>query len=148
MNTTTAGRRAGLSSRLLLSTAISLSASLALAGAASAQDDDVVLDASVEEAEEEVSTQDKVVVTGSRIQRTDLASVGPLSVIDDQEIYDTGITNVEELLQTQSFSAGFAGNSNAAYWVSGGWGTAQVNLRGLGPNRTLVLLNGWAGSKS
>lgn len=142
MNTNTAGKRGGLSSRLLLSTAISLGASLALAGAASAQEDPVALDPSVEQAEDDVSTQDKVVVTGSRIQRTDLASVGPLSVIDDQEIYDTGITNVEELLQTQSFSAGFAGNANAAYWVSGGWGTAQVNLRGLGANRTLVLLNG------
>ncbi|WP_300395894.1 TonB-dependent receptor [Henriciella sp.] len=142
MSTHIARNRGGLTSRLLVSTAISLGASLALAGGAWAQDEAVTLDGEAEQVDEEVSTQEKVVVTGSRIQRTDLASVGPLSVIDDQEIYATGITNVEELLQTQSFSAGFAGNSNAAYWVSGGWGTAQVNLRGLGPNRTLVLLNG------
>ena len=39
-------------------------------------------------------------------------------------------------------SAGPAGNSSNAYWTSNGYGTAQVNLRGLGINRTLVLLNG------
>src|SRR5690606_37716352 len=39
-------------------------------------------------------------------------------------------------------AAGFAGNQTNAYWASNGYGTTQVNLRGLGVNRTLVLLNG------
>ena len=39
-------------------------------------------------------------------------------------------------------SAGPAGNSTNAYWTSNGYGTAQTNLRGMGINRTLVLLNG------
>jgi outer membrane receptor for ferrienterochelin and colicin len=39
-------------------------------------------------------------------------------------------------------SAGFGGNQTNAYWADNGYGTAQVNLRGLGINRTLVLLNG------
>lgn len=86
--------------------------------------------------------QDQIVVTGSRIKRQDLTSVGPMSLLSEQAIDDTGITNIEVLLQRYPFTAGFGGNSNAAYWVSGGWGTAQVNLRGLGVNRTLVLLNG------
>ena len=37
---------------------------------------------------------------------------------------------------------GFAGNQTNAYWTEGGYGSTQVNLRGLGVNRTLVLLNG------
>ena len=41
-----------------------------------------------------------------------------------------------------SASAGVAGNQTNAYWTGNGYGTAQVNLRGLGINRTLVLLNG------
>ena len=85
---------------------------------------------------------DEVQVTGSRIKRVDLSSVGPATVLDATEIENLGITSAEILLQRLPASAGFAGNSNAAYWVSGGWGTAQVNLRGLGGNRTLVLLNG------
>ena len=85
---------------------------------------------------------EEILVTGSRIKRTDITSVGPATVLDEQYILESGITNAEVLLQRLPSSAGFAGNSNAAYWVSGGWGTAQVNLRGLGPSRTLVLVNG------
>ena len=88
------------------------------------------------------AVQETVIVTGSRIVRDDLTSVGPMSIYDEDQIKNLGITNVETLLQRAPFSAGFAGNANAAYWVGGGWGTAQVNLRGLGVNRTLVLLNG------
>ncbi|RAN35533.1 TonB-dependent receptor [Hyphomonas pacifica] len=88
------------------------------------------------------AVQQTVIVTGSRIIRDDLTSVGPMSIYDATQIDNLGITNVETLLQRAPFSAGFAGNANSAYWVGGGWGTAQVNLRGLGVNRTLVLLNG------
>jgi outer membrane receptor protein involved in Fe transport len=85
---------------------------------------------------------EEILVTGSRIRRSDTTSVGPMTSLSEEDISNTGITNAEILLQRLPSSAGFAGNSNAAYWVSGGWGTAQVNLRGLGGNRTLVLLNG------
>lgn len=87
-------------------------------------------------------TFEEVVVTGSRIKRKDLAGVGPVTVMTQQMIKNTGITNMETLLQRLPASAGFGGNQTAAYWVSNGWGTPQVNLRGLGVNRTLVLLNG------
>ncbi|HCJ16374.1 MAG TPA: hypothetical protein DHV57_03035, partial [Hyphomonas sp.] len=88
----------------MVTTAMTLGVSFIVAAAASGQEVDMV-----PASQEEVATQEKVVVTGSRIQRSDLTSVGPLAVLDEQEIYATGITNVEELLQTQSFSAGFAG---------------------------------------
>lgn len=85
---------------------------------------------------------EEITVTGSRIKRKDLTAVGPLTILDQQLIKNTGITNMETLLQRLPASAGFGGNQTAAYWVSNGWGTPQVNLRGLGINRTLVLLNG------
>lgn len=85
---------------------------------------------------------EEVIVTGSRIKRKDLAGVGPVTVLTQQMIKNTGITSMETLLQRLPSSAGFGGNQTAAYWVSNGWGTPQVNLRGLGVNRTLVLLNG------
>lgn len=84
----------------------------------------------------------EVVVTGSRIKRQDVEGVGPVTVFDAQAIAATGITSTETLLQRFSASAGFAGNQTNAYWTGNGYGTAQVNLRGLGINRTLVLLNG------
>ena len=82
-----------------------------------------------------------VVVTGSRIRRQDIAGVGPATVVSAEQIENTGIVNIESLLQRLPANAGFAGNQTSAYWTGNGYGTAQVNLRGLGIKRTLVLLN-------
>ncbi|MGY4398422.1 iron complex outermembrane receptor protein [Sphingomonas sp. UYAg733] len=83
-----------------------------------------------------------IVVTGSRIRRQDLAGVGPATVVSAEQIENTGIVNIETVLQRLPANAGFAGNQTSAYWTNNGYGTAQVNLRGLGIKRTLVLLNG------
>ncbi|KKI21064.1 TonB-dependent receptor domain-containing protein [Sphingomonas sp. Ag1] len=83
-----------------------------------------------------------IVVTGSRIRRQDLAGVGPVTVVTAEQIQNTGIVNIETALQRLPANAGFAGNQTSAYWTNNGYGTAQVNLRGLGIKRTLVLLNG------
>lgn len=93
-------------------------------------------------AEEAAKVEETIIVTGSRIKRKEITSVGPVTVLDNVQIEKTGITNLETLLQRLPSSAGFGGNSNSAYWTSNGWGTPQINLRGLGVNRTLVLLNG------
>ncbi|WP_369059791.1 TonB-dependent receptor [Caulobacter sp. 73W] len=85
---------------------------------------------------------DELIVTGSRIRRADIEGVGPVTVLDEKQIANTGIVSVENLLQRLPASAGAAGNQTNAYWTGRGWGTAQVNLRGLGINRTLTLLNG------
>ncbi len=87
-------------------------------------------------------TIEEIIVTGSRIQRANIDSVGPVTVLTEADIAATGITSLEVLLQKLPSAAGFAGNQTSAYWVSNGWGTPQINLRGLGINRTLVLLNG------
>lgn len=82
-----------------------------------------------------------VIVTGSRIRRQDLTGVGPATVVTAETIENTGVVNIETVLQRLPANAGFAGNQTSAYWTSNGYGTAQVNLRGLGIKRTLVLLN-------
>lgn len=108
--------------RLLASTII-CGAALLAAAPAFAQDDTEVA---------------AVVVTGSRIPQPNLTSVSPLTVVNDQELKLQGTTNVESLLnslpqvvvdQTSTVSNGASG-------------TATVNLRGLGPSRTLVLVDG------
>ncbi len=85
---------------------------------------------------------EEIIITGSRIKRADLTSVGPMTILSAPQIAATGVTSLEVLLQRLPSSAGFGGNQGAAYWVSNGWGTPQINLRGLGINRTLVLVNG------
>lgn len=90
---------------------------------------------------QEADAQNDILVTGSRIRRQDIVGVGPATVVNAEQIESTGIVNVETLLQRLPANAGFAGNQTSAYWTGNGYGTAQVNLRGLGIKRTLVLLN-------
>lgn len=87
-------------------------------------------------------TTERIEITGSRIKQVDLESASPVTVIDAQQIAFSGISSVEELLQEMTAAAGPAGNATNAYWTSNGYATAQINLRGLGIKRTLVLLNG------
>src|SRR5882672_6143784 len=79
-----------------------------------------------------------VQITGSRIKQPNLTSSSSLIVIDDKELKLQGTTNVETLLNSmpQTF-AGFSTNDS-----NGATGTATVDLRGLGPQETLVLIDG------
>lgn len=91
---------------------------------------------------QDATTIDTVTVTGSHIKRAQISGVGPVTVIDREAIQRSGAISIDTLLQRLPAAAGFAGNQTNAYWADNGYGTTQVNLRGLGINRTLVLLNG------
>jgi len=80
----------------------------------------------------------EVVVTGSRISTPALASVSPITAVSSQEIRDSGVTRIEDLLNSlpQVVADQGSGLSMAST------GVANVNLRGLGVQRTLVLVNG------
>ena len=79
-----------------------------------------------------------VVVTGSRIPQPNLQSVSPVSVLTNADIKAQGATRVEDIINTlpQAFASQGSTISNGAS------GTATVNLRGLGSDRTLVLIDG------
>lgn len=97
---------------------------------------------STDEASSKATSLDTITVTGSHIKRAAISGVGPVTVIDAEAIERSGAISIETLLQRLPASAGFAGSQSNAYWANNGYGTTQVNLRGLGINRTLVLLNG------
>ncbi|QLE85670.1 TonB-dependent receptor [Shewanella sp. Scap07] len=90
-------------------------------------------------AEEESANVERIAVTGSRIQRQDMETASPVTVIDAAAIRAEGFTTVDELLQAQTSMAGAAVGSSTN---NGSDGVAQVDLRGMGSQRTLVLLNG------
>jgi len=82
---------------------------------------------------------EEVVVTGSRIATADgFGQVAPVSVISAEDIQLTGMTRLEDVLNSLP-SIETAQNS---FISNGATGTASVDLRGLGANRTLVLFNG------
>ncbi|NMH63874.1 TonB-dependent receptor plug domain-containing protein [Shewanella salipaludis] len=82
---------------------------------------------------------ERIEVTGSRIQRQDMETASPVTVIDASAIRAEGFTSVDQLLQAQTSMAGAAIGSTSN---NGSGGSAQVDLRGMGAERTLVLLNG------
>jgi outer membrane receptor protein involved in Fe transport len=81
---------------------------------------------------------EEVVVTGSRIRRADYVANAPVATLGSDQIELTATVNTEQLLNTMpQMVPGFDRTSN-----NPGNGTATVDLRGLGSNRTLVLING------
>jgi len=102
----------------------------------------VAVSAPVFSAEEEAAAEEKVErieVTGSRIKRADMEGANPVQVISRQDLVASGITNMGDILQEIPSVAG-AGTNTAIN--NGGSGAIRVSLRGLGSQRTLVLLNG------
>ncbi|MEO1656779.1 MAG: TonB-dependent receptor [Pseudomonadota bacterium] len=82
---------------------------------------------------------DTIIVTGSRIARTDLQSSSPVAVVSEQQILFSGEVNVENILaEIPAVAPDLGGTTNNG---SPG-GIATADLRGLGANRTLVLVNG------
>lgn len=83
-------------------------------------------------------TTETVVVTGSRIVQGGIEDVSPVVVMTRPEIRSRGATDVVSLINNlpETFAAQ---NSNIA---NGATGTANVNLRGLGVTRSLVLIDG------
>jgi iron complex outermembrane receptor protein len=80
-----------------------------------------------------------VEVTGSHIRRLDRETSQPVLYIGRDEIARTGATSLGELLQALTISSGGPASRAEPYSEDG---VLEVNLRGLGPQRTLVLLNG------
>lgn len=81
---------------------------------------------------------DTIVVTGSRIAREDLAAPSPIARVDSEQLVLTNTVNSEQFLNTlPQVVPAFDSTSN-----NPGNGTATVSLRGLGTNRTLVLVDG------
>jgi iron complex outermembrane receptor protein len=79
-----------------------------------------------------------IVITGSRIPRTNLIAVSPVTVVPSEEIKLEGAVAIEELLnQLPQVRPG-----QGLFVSDGASGTAEVDLRGLGAARTLVLING------
>ncbi len=88
---------------------------------------------------------EEVVVTGSRIAAPNEVSTSPIQVVTSQEIQRTGLNDVSDILyqlpQLQNNAVG-QDFSNRTSGLTTPGGVTTADLRGLGPNRTLVLIDG------
>jgi iron complex outermembrane receptor protein len=80
-----------------------------------------------------------IVVTGTRLVRQDFEAISPVTTVGAEQIQLTGTLNTEQLLNDLPQVVG--GNTTTSN-NTGGEDFSTVDLRGLGPNRTLVLVNG------
>ncbi len=85
--------------------------------------------------------QQRVVVTGSFIAGTPEDAALPVDVLTAGDLKLEGSPRIDELIRNLGVSSGVDGQTNQ-FASNGLEGTSNVNLRGLGPGRTLVLLNG------
>ncbi|TDI60368.1 MAG: TonB-dependent receptor [Alphaproteobacteria bacterium] len=123
--------------------ALILGAALAISAPAFAQDQDDAAD----DADAELVT-----ITGSRIRRDEFTSAAPIQVFNTEDARQIGVSSIADLLQRSTIASGQqinatlntnAGNSNASEPPPlGGVGSSNISLRGLGPERTLILING------
>jgi outer membrane receptor protein involved in Fe transport len=111
---------------------------LALAAPAMAQDDAVTTDDMAEE------SAGVITVTGTRIQRPEAATATPVVTVTSENIVQSGINNVTELLAQSPALFNSETNFDAAgsQRRDGAAGVNLLNLRNLGANRTLVLVDG------
>ncbi|MEL6760474.1 MAG: TonB-dependent receptor plug domain-containing protein, partial [Myxococcota bacterium] len=88
---------------------------------------------------EDLEEPEKIVVTGTRIGRTNISSYAPIRIITSQQLQNSGITTLDEFLfRLPSISQQGISRFNN----NGGDGIANIDLRNLEPQRTLVLVNG------
>lgn len=116
----------------LVASAVSLVLAVPISVSAAAQQ----AESGTEKAKEKI---ERIEVTGSRIRRTDLEGVAPVSVITAEDLEQSGFTSFEDLLQASVGNTGRTIEGNESSWTQG---AHTINLRGMGANRTLVLVNG------
>ncbi len=105
-------------------------ASLAFASAAQAQS---------APQDQEAATIDDIVVTGSRIARQDYSSTSPIVTVNAEDFQATGSVTIDSLVNDLPQ---FVPSINSSSNNPSNGGQANINLRGLGTQRTLVLMNG------
>ncbi|WP_129782466.1 TonB-dependent receptor plug domain-containing protein [Peristeroidobacter soli] len=90
------------------------------------------------------SSLDEVVVTGTRIVRDGFEAPTPVTVLNAEDIHRDAPQNIADFLNKQpAFANSVSNRFSSRGGVSGaGSGVSNVNLRGIGANRTLVLLDG------
>jgi iron complex outermembrane receptor protein len=106
-------------------------------------EEDVAEETTDESEEEETADLGRVQVTGSLIRRAEYSSTSPVQVITAETQAQVGQVDTAEYLQRSSVAAGSTQFNNTfnGFVIEGGTGINSLSLRGLGAQRTLVVLN-------
>ena len=83
---------------------------------------------------------ERVEVTGSAIKRIDVETAVPITILKFDDLKKEGVVTVEQVLNLIAGNQALQGTSQSVGASTGG--AAFASLRGLGQNKTLILLNG------
>jgi len=140
--------------RKLLASAIC--ASLLVAATASAQDNPAPVpqtqdqstatqsNTTAQQTAQEKKTLETVTVTGSLLKRPEYQNIVPIQVVNLKAATAAGDFGTANILQSTAIASAATqiNNQFSGFIIGGGTGIQTIDLRGLGPNRTLVLLDG------
>lgn len=85
----------------------------------------------------------QIVVTGSRLKRDTFSSISPLQILTTDDQNESGLFDPSQILQRTEAAAGQQIDATfQGFVLDNGPGSQTVNLRGLGADRTLILING------
>ncbi|RPF72003.1 TonB-dependent receptor domain-containing protein [Aurantiacibacter spongiae] len=91
----------------------------------------------------EVNNDGAIVVTGSRIRQDTYSSISPLQVLSTEAERDVGNFDAAQILQRSEAAAGTQIDATfQGFVLNNGPGSQTLDLRGLGADRTLLLVNG------
>jgi outer membrane cobalamin receptor len=82
-----------------------------------------------------------VIVTGSRIAQTELQSMTPVTVLSNQAVESSGVLNISDFLRDLPSVGTSALSTTNSNFLTNNSGVNTINLRNLGDQRTLVLVN-------
>ncbi|MBS0374416.1 MAG: TonB-dependent receptor [Proteobacteria bacterium] len=87
---------------------------------------------------------EEVVVTGSRISLPNTTSTSPIQIVTAKDIQTSGRLDISDVMLQlpQNFNNSFSDFNNRTSGLTTAGGLSTADLRGLGPQRTLVLVNG------
>lgn len=126
-------KRKGLTTAICAALALSAAMPVAMA-------QETTADAADEQpAEEEATELDSIIVTGSRIPRSEVETASPVITITAEEIQRQGYRNVSDALRALPLATGSVQDSQFAGFTSN---ATTISLLGLSPSFTLILLDG------
>ncbi|MDH4109434.1 MAG: TonB-dependent receptor [Gammaproteobacteria bacterium] len=85
---------------------------------------------------------EEIITTGTYIRGSDTTGALPITVIDRNDLEDLGAPTTVDIVNNLVINTGSENRSNALGGQNRNTGTANINLRGLGLDKTLVLFNG------
>jgi iron complex outermembrane receptor protein len=97
---------------------------------------------SIAQAQTTVETPQRVEITGSRIRQVDLETAQPVQVMTQEQIQKTGLVTVGDIINNLSAAGTPAFSKGATLTSNREQGGQYINMRNLGSNRLLVLVNG------